>query len=263
MLLLYACSLLLDAAPKQVSVEADGKKRQALVFFPEAKSETPAPLVFAFHGHGGGSRNAARSFNVHKHWPEAVVAYPQGLPGVVGITDPEGAKTGWQKNPGELEDRDLKFFDALFAELQKQANIDLRRVYVMGHSNGSRFACVLWAKRGDKFAAVGTSGGQGGAMLRDAVKLPAVLVAGEKDPLVPYAGQLLSINALKKAYGCDAATAKKDGFWSLERGKDGLELATYLHPGGHEYPSSQVPKMVEFFKRQVRKEPMKDQQQRP
>lgn len=94
----------------------DGVRREALVHVPVATGE-PAPLVFVFHGHGGTARNAARTFSIHTHWPEAVVVYPQGLNTPGRLTDPEGRKPGWQHGPGEQGDRDLKFFDAMLAQL--------------------------------------------------------------------------------------------------------------------------------------------------
>ena len=63
----------------------------------------------------------------------------QGLPGVAGMTDPEGSRSGWQKSPGEVGDRDVKFFDAALERIQKIYKTDPNRVYVLGHSNGSRF----------------------------------------------------------------------------------------------------------------------------
>lgn len=252
-LLLIGHLLLITDEPQRLTLDIDGVKREALVYSPSQKpTEAGAPLVLAYHGHGGTARYAANRFGFHKQWPEAVVVYPQGLTGVAGITDPEGKKSGWQKNPGEQGDRDVKFFDALLTEIVKHYKIDANRIYVMGHSNGSRFACVLWNMRGDKLASLCMACGQGGRLLDKAPQRSVIMIAGEKDPLVPYDGQMLSINAVRKAYACDAATAKKDGYWQVQRGKDGLEVATYLHPGGHEFPTELVPKIVDFWKRQVR-----------
>src|SRR5262249_12550187 len=118
----------------------DGVERTALVYSsakPAAK--TGAPLVLAFHGHGGTAQFVARRWNLHKLWPEAVVVYLQGLPGVLGIVDPEGKQPGWQKNPGEENDRDVRFVDAVIEQMQKAYSIDPNRIYAIGHSNGARF----------------------------------------------------------------------------------------------------------------------------
>ena len=158
--LTIAVSLLAQAQaePQTLALQVEGVQRTALVYAPESSRSKPAPLVFCWHGHGGGSRQAALSFQMHRNWPGAISVYPQGLP-TSTKNDPDGARNGWQiTSNGPLGGRDLKFFDALFARLQKDYRVDLDRVYCMGHSNGGRFTYVLWQARGDVFAAFGPSG---------------------------------------------------------------------------------------------------------
>src|SRR5262245_54044750 len=45
--------------------------REALVYIPDKPEKNP-PVIFAFHGHGGTSTFAARQFDFHDHWPEAI-----------------------------------------------------------------------------------------------------------------------------------------------------------------------------------------------
>jgi polyhydroxybutyrate depolymerase len=116
------------ASPSTEQVETFtiyGIERQAIVY-PNAKPApgAGAPVVFVFHGHGGTAQNVARRLRIHELWPEAVVAYLQGVPGVQGITDPEGKRNGWQKSPGEVGDRDIKFFDAALERMQKKYRTD-------------------------------------------------------------------------------------------------------------------------------------------
>jgi poly(3-hydroxybutyrate) depolymerase len=108
-------------------------------------------LIFAWHGHGGSMRNASR-WDYEKYWPEAIVVYPQGLP-TKGMTDPQGTKAGWQQKVGDYEDRDLKFFDAMLAELKKDYPVDDKRIFSTGHSNGGKMTYLLWEARGKEFAA--------------------------------------------------------------------------------------------------------------
>jgi polyhydroxybutyrate depolymerase len=254
MLTLFLCCLPAWTPVDRLSLDVDGVQRETLVVL-NSKPAPPegCPLVFAFHGHGGTARQAARSFALHEHWPEAIVLYPQGIPGVKGITDADGSKSGWQKNPGELNDRDIKFFDALLKEVRSKHKIDAKRIYAMGHSNGSRFVCVLWKLRGDTFAAVSTSGGQGGFMLRDAKHLPLLAIAGEKDDLVPFRGQKLSLDALAMWQGMSDAKRVKDGHFETRTNKEGIELVTYFHPGGHEWPRTINAEIAKFFRRHAKK----------
>lgn len=253
-LLLLLTLLPSQGEPEKLTLDINGVKREALLVLPSGPAPSAgAPLIFAFHGHGGTARNSMRNFALHKLWPEAIVVYMQGLPGVKGATDPEGKKAGWQKSPGELEDRDLKFFDATLKEITSKHKVNAKRIYAMGHSNGSRFVCVLMNKRGETLAACATSGGQGGGLWRDIAPIPLLAIAGEKDPLVPFAGQKLSIEALAKRYEVDPAKTAKHGQVEVMTGKDGVEIATYFHPGGHEWTKEMNTEIVNFFRRQTKK----------
>lgn len=228
-----------------------GVERQAIVFATAAPAAR-APVVFVFHGHGGNAQNAARRFRIHELWPEAVTIYMQGIPGVQGITDPEGTRNGWQKNPGELGDRDLKFFDAALELAQKKYKADPNRVYVVGHSNGGRFVNLLWNMRGDKIAALCSAAGPGGRLIARSKPKPVFIIAGEKDPLVPFQTQQNSIEFARKLLRTDASKAKVEGLMRTEPGASGTELVTYIHPGGHQFPTEALPSVISFFKRHTR-----------
>jgi len=227
--------------------------RTALVYAPSKKADGAPPLVFGFHGHGGSSQNAAKSFRMHEEWPEAVVVYMQGLP-TTGKTDPEGRKPGWQKIPGDYGDRDLKFFDAVLASMKERHAIDAKRVYATGHSNGGGFTYLLWATRGDTFAAVAPSAAGGGRLLRDAKACPTLHVAGEKDEVVPFEGQKLTIEAVRKLNGCEGDGKKWADGCTLYESTKGAPVVTFVHGGTHKYPGEAPPLIVRFFKEHARTE---------
>ena len=143
----------------------DGVARESLVYLPATAKEKLAPVIFVFHGHGGTAQNAARSFAIHRHWPEAISVYMQGLNTPGRLTDPEGKRTGWQMRVGDQQDRDLKFFDAVLARVKQNSKVDGKRIFATGHSNGGGFTYLLWAERGDIFAAVAPSSGMSGESL--------------------------------------------------------------------------------------------------
>ena len=218
----------------------DGVVREALVYVPPQARTNATPAVFAFHGHGGSMHNAARSFSYHTRWPEVLVVYMQGLNTPGRLTDPEGRKPGWQHAVGDHSDRDLKFFDTVLASLQQDYRVDDKRIYATGHSNGGGFTYLLWAARGDRFAAFAPSACVARALVsidtlqrsqeqekpagektkfasvslsssteeRDGVRSrkhvpkPVLHVAGENDTLVKFAWQQETINALRKVNQC-------------------------------------------------------------
>ncbi len=231
----------------------DGVERTALIY-PGTKpeSKTGAPLLLGFHGHGGRAEFVARRWSLHTLWPEAVVIYLQGLPTPTTI-DPEGARPGWQIAPGGQKDRDVRFVDAAIELARKQYKIDPNRIYAIGHSNGARFANVLWKTRGEKFAAFCSASAQGGLMIRDATPRPIFAIAGENDRIVRYDGQVMSIEVYRRVLKTDSSKAVTKGYAKTEPGINGTELVTYLHPGGHEFPQDALPLVIEFFKRHTNK----------
>jgi len=88
----------------------DGTDREAMVYIPASAKTKLTPVVFSFHGHGGTMENMYRSRGFDKLWPEAIIVCPQGLNTPGQLTDPEGELPGWQKAPGDMNDRDLLFF---------------------------------------------------------------------------------------------------------------------------------------------------------
>ena len=72
---------------------------------------------------------------------------------------------------------------------------------------------------------------------------------GEQDPVVPYDNQKRSIPTAEAKLGVDSASATVDGYLRTETAPGNLELATYVHPGGHEVPDAVPSLVVAFFQR--------------
>jgi polyhydroxybutyrate depolymerase len=242
----YILALLLqEPAPREWRI--DDVSRQALVYAP--KADAPAPVVFAFHGHGGSAERAARQFQFHKLWPEAIVVYMQGLP-TPGMTDPDGKKAGWQKSPGDQGDRDLKFFDAVLDSLKKDYKVDARRIYASGHSNGGGFTYLLWETRPNVFAAFAPSAA-GGKNVASLTPKPALHVAGEKDTTVPFDLQKRVIEKVRQINGCEDKGEEWAKGCLLYKSNKRAPFVTFIHPGDHKYPEEAPALIVRFFKEQT------------
>lgn len=234
-----------DLAQRTWSV--DGVTREALVHFPARTEQGGAPVVFVFHGHGGSMRQAVSSMPIHRHWPEAIVVYPQGLPTPGVLTDRAGRKAGWQATAGAADDRDLKFFDIMLADLQARHRLDERRIYATGHSNGGGFTYLLWAQRGEKFAALAPSAAVLARGAGDLRPKPVLHLGSPQDRLVRFSWQERMIDEVLRINGCGARRADATGY-TLYPSSRGAEVATYLHNGGHRYPAEAPELIVKFFK---------------
>jgi polyhydroxybutyrate depolymerase len=249
--LLLVLPLLAVAEPQRLEFQIGDLKREALVYLPGGLSETPAPVVFGFHGHGGTSRHAAATFRIQELWPEAIVVYMQGVPTPGRLTDPQGKRNGWQHDPGDHGDRDLKFFDAVLATLKEKHKIDDNRVYATGHSNGAAFTYVLWAARHDVLAAIAPSAGSSRSLSTCKPK-PVLHIAGENDPLVRFAGQKLVMARVRTINGCGAEGTEWAKDCTLYASKQGTPLVTFIHAGDHKYRPEAPPLIVRFFKEHQR-----------
>jgi polyhydroxybutyrate depolymerase len=229
----------------------EGVRRVALVSIPaEAGRGGALPLVFAFHGHGGSMQQAARSFPIHEVWPEAIVVYPQGLPTPSPLVDRDGRLDGWQGAAGAAGDRDLKFFDVMLADLRTKYRIDAKRIYATGHSNGGLFTYLLWAERGDVFAAFAPSAA---LLAHDFGKFkpkPVLHIGSPQDPLVKFAWQARMLDFVLRLNGCGPRQPESTGY-TFYPSATGADVATYLHPGGHRYPSAAPALIVKFFQAHV------------
>jgi polyhydroxybutyrate depolymerase len=224
----------------------DGVDRTALVAMPGRAAG--APLVLVFHGHGGTPAHSAKTFNIHTAWPEAMVVYAQGLPTPGRLTDPAGVRPGWQSGVGEQDDRDLRFVDAILKWAKTSHKIDERRIYAAGHSNGGTMVYVLWAARADFFAAFAPSSSIFQLKLLGAAKpKPALVIAGEEDQLVKFAGQKLSLAAMLRLNKADTTGSPWQTKAVLHKSAIGADVVAYIHPGDHTLPADAGAMMAKFF----------------
>ena len=240
--LLVFCAGILSASAELKRREwmVDGATRQALVWIPGSGSTTNLPLVFVFHGHGGSMQKAARSMGYHQVWPEAVVVYMEGLPTPGALTDPEGLRNGWQQDAEAFGGRDLKFFDAVLSSLQKEYKIDPKRIFATGHSNGGGFTYLLWAERGDVFAAMAPSGAFSVDLLSKLKPKPALHLAGENDQLVKFIWQSRTMRAVRSLNGCAETgvpwASSGDLTGTVYPSATDTPFISLIHPGPHAFP---------------------------
>lgn len=237
----------LPQQPTTLNLTVEGTDRTAVVYAPKG-AVSSAPVVFVFHGFTGNARLAARAYDLHGAWPEAVVVYPQGL--TVENPHLQRSGPGWQHAPGEQGDRDLKFFDALLAKVKADYKADPKRVYVCGMSNGALFSFLLLTKRADSIAAFASIARGAGLWLRDAkTPRPVLMVHGKEDTLVPLRGVELTRDACVRLNGAVRQETEWAPGYTLYKPPSGNNVVVWReHDGGHTWPPGTTEMIVRFFK---------------
>lgn len=226
----------------------DGVQREAIVIAPsKAHQAAKEPLLFVFPWHGGSMEDAEQAMHFETLWPEAIVVYMQGLPTPIYV-DPQGEARGFQQEPGQMGDRDLKFFDAVLATIKSKYPVDENRVYSTGFSNGGIFTYLLWGTRSNIFAAFAPVAAQIFPAVHLSGPKPLFHVAGDKDDVVPFQDQL---KAIATARALDGSTGKGEScgqYCTSYTSTKGAPVVTYIHGGGHMYPPEVSAMIVKFFK---------------
>jgi len=169
-------------------IQAGGQEREYRLVVPATVDlSKPAPLVLAFHGMGGQSKdNMEDSTGLNELASEHkfILVYP----GASVLQLPAGLVKTWAMTP-EQAAGDLAFFDTLLKKLEGEYKIDANRVYVTGMSNGAYFANLVGRERSAVIAAVAAHSSEMGEMDLEALdtgrKFPVMLIHGADDPIFP------------------------------------------------------------------------------
>ncbi|MCA3011388.1 MAG: alpha/beta fold hydrolase [Myxococcaceae bacterium] len=177
------------AGPVSGAVEvrrvSGGLERRALVVEPDGPG--PFPLVLALHGRLGSGAQMLKLSGL------APLARREGFV----LVAPDGVGRSWADGRGTSPASregvdDVAFLVCLVDELVARRRVDPARVYAVGMSNGGFMALTLACKAPERFAAVGSvTGFMGSAFARACAPsrpVPVMIVAGDADPIVPFAG---------------------------------------------------------------------------
>ena len=177
---LVAAGLLTAPAPslalERMTLTVAGTERTARVHAPGPTSASP-PLVLVFHGVGDTARNFDQAVRFHDAWPEAVVAYPEGLP----RADRDGMR-GWHGMPDNDANNDLAFVDALVAALEQRYGTDPGRTFAAGFSNGGHLTFNLLRQRPCLFAGFAPVGALGTYVDDAPTPRPVIYLFGRGEP---------------------------------------------------------------------------------
>ena len=169
----------------------DDIERSYILHIPSSyDGSSPVPLVLSFHGGGGNAENQLRltDFNQTADEKGFIVVYPNGT-GRLGdalLTWNGGNCCGYAQT-NNIDD--VGFIRALTTELQSQYNIDPKRIYATGFSNGGILSYRLACEAADIFAAIAPiSGTQNYDECEPSEPVSIIHFHGTADTHVPYNG---------------------------------------------------------------------------
>ncbi len=169
----------------------DGLERTYVLHVPSAYDEShPTPLVLSFHGGAGNAENQRRvsEFNELADEKGFIVIYPNGTGRLEDkiLTWNGGTCCGYAV-ANQVDD--IGFIRALITELQSQYNIDPKRIYATGLSNGGIMSYRLACEAADVFAAIGpVAGTQNYIRCEPSEPVSVVHFHGTDDTHLPYGG---------------------------------------------------------------------------
>ena len=278
-LLFLLCALLFDLSCQNAIAGQETSTTRSIIFaglertyrirIPSSYDKsTPLPLLIALHGGGGSGEKmeelTLRGFNRLSDKESFIVVYPDGI------------EKHWNDGRENVSYRahrekidDVGFISALIDHLVKQYNIDIKRVYVTGISNGAMMSFRLGCELSEKIAAIAPVSG---AMPKDLVCSPlrpvsVLVISNKEDPMVPWEGgeirfgrqrfgEVLSVEESVRLWvhhnQCSSSPANllepdkdpQDGTRvrreEYGQGKEGTEVVLYaIEGGGHTWPGGQ------------------------
>ncbi|NAY93405.1 prolyl oligopeptidase family serine peptidase [Muricauda sp. JGD-17] len=180
------------------SLEHQGNQREFILHIPQGYDGTEeTPLVMVLHG-GSGNAESVQGFtqmNPVSDQNGFLVVYPQGFgPASPGYSWADGRAT----SATEMEVDDVGFIEKLVSELRSEYNVDSKKIYVCGFSNGGFMTQKLACELPDTFAGVGTLAATIGLDVlqncSNAQSIPTIFMLGDADAFVPYDGGTVANN---------------------------------------------------------------------
>ena len=184
-----------ETGTKRVWKEVDGQPRYWDVYVPSSYRPDDGkeyPLVVAIHGFSCNSEYFAQTSDWHRlaeargFFVVFVSAYPRNAGRSVFPLP------GWNVWPSEMEGVDeCDYFKILLDDMEENYHIDLKRIYAVGHSNGSFMTQELARVMPERFAAFGPTGALAGFTadcvkeLSGEISRPVWFMMGEYDIMDP------------------------------------------------------------------------------
>jgi len=260
--------------PSRITLKVGGREYD--LFHPNPANGGSMPLVLAFHGGGANKDNMMRNLGVtgaDSSYPWMVAAPMGSCTGLIGC-DSGNWNSG--HSPGGLKQGadDVAHARAVLADVRKRYQVDAKRVFATGFSNGAMMCYRLAAEMSDELAAIafmaGTIGGSEEKGAREHVNDPAkstrpvsiLHMHGSKDRSVQMAGgqsqksdriDISTVDSLKPwvAHNRTKTAVPRSmpsGLWKSDGGREGSAVWCKVYEGHtHNWHPENVDLMARFF----------------
>lgn len=169
-------------------VTSAGERRTYYLYVPESYDPTvPTSLIISMHGYAdwpAHHMDTTRWNDVADEYG-LIVVYPSGT------SFPMRWRASNLSDEPPTDTKDIIFLSELIDTLQSEYNIDPRRVYANGLSNGAGMSFVLSCSLSERIAAIGLVAGAylyPWDLCNPARPVPAIVFHGTADPIVPFNG---------------------------------------------------------------------------
>lgn len=256
----------LAAGNHTCTLEVDGRTRSYLVHVPARYDRgKPTPVVLVFHGAFTNATvtTVLTGLNAKADSAGFIAVYPNGT----GVGNGALFFNAWSKSAPNGPPDDVAFTASLLDQLALQVNVDPKRVFATGISNGGMMCYRLAGELSERIAAIASvSGTLTLPEYHPKRAVPVLHFHGTADTIVPFAGPkgkasktfvMKSVDETIKTWvaldGCakqpatttlpdtahDGTTVTRDVY---SGGKDGSEVVLYtITGGGHNWPGRIMP----------------------
>jgi polyhydroxybutyrate depolymerase len=194
------------------TLTVDGITRTYLLIEPMPESAQPIPLILALHGGGGTARSMCAM--------PGGLATPAQREGYL-LVCPQGVERhwndgrviqAWRSHADDIDD--VGFLMTLVEHLSQLYNIDEKRIFATGISNGGQMSYRLACEQSSRIVGIAPVVASMAVSLECRPESPVsvLVINGTEDPLVPYGGG--EITALQRSLGSVKATWEVLEFWA-------------------------------------------------
>jgi polyhydroxybutyrate depolymerase len=235
------------------SMDFGGRSRTYLLHVPASyDTKAPIPLVFVLHGATQSDESAEKMSGMSSKADRErfIAVYPKGTGRLSDVPTWNAGNCCGYAVKNQVDD--IGFFRALLAKLERDYNIDRKRVYFTGISNGAMMSYRVACEMADQVAAIAPVEGALNVDCHPSSPVSVLIFHGTSDHLVPFNGGSTpfqigerrsdnsvpyAVNFWVKTDSCPAtplheesAEAHVDKYSGC---RDGAGLTLYAIQGGH------------------------------